>query len=296
MVLAVVSAQFIWLPFSIQAAMTAVPFLLVGYEGRQVNLLERIDGKMCLACLVVFMTCWKLDKTMMTFVSAQMDDILLSPLAGICSSLVIIYCARKLEHCRPLAWVGRNSLTCLCVHLFEMETMKSWFGLMLARLSIQDWELTRFCIKLLFILTVAAVLDHAKRSFRRKSFTLSETENGRDLAIDITKGILILLMLVGHFAVEEKCRSIIYSFHMMAFVFFSGYFFHPESCGKFCQSVGKLIRSFGIPYAVFSVLYVAGGGITGELHFWECPSRSDCSRRPSPWGRYTSSLCCFSWD
>lgn len=47
----------------------------------------------------------------------------------------------------------------------------------------------------------------------------------RDRAIDIAKGIGIILMVIGHFNDLDRTTShLIYSFHMPLFFIFSGYF------------------------------------------------------------------------
>ena len=41
----------------------------------------------------------------------------------------------------------------------------------------------------------------------------------RDLAVDMMKGILILLVIIGHVTqIPEQIRHVIYSFHMPAFL------------------------------------------------------------------------------
>ncbi|MCD8322113.1 MAG: acyltransferase family protein [Oscillospiraceae bacterium] len=264
LLVAVISARFIWLPFSIQSAMFSVILLLLGYELRQRQELFRslMNWKKCLIFLAAFLVFLRLQTTKIYYVTASMDDILLALISGICMSLVVLYCAQHMEWAKPLAWIGRNSLIYLCVHLFEMETMGRWFGSLLAKLSITDCELSRFFVKLIFITAVTGCIVFLKQYV--KPSAIKQIDEKRDASVDVAKGILIVLMLIGHFSIDSNLRRIIYSFHMMAFVFFSGFFFRDNACQNMKRSIIRLLKAFGIPYAVYAILYIfAGGGIDG---------------------------------
>lgn len=52
----------------------------------------------------------------------------------------------------------------------------------------------------------------------------------RDASIDIMKGILIILVIVGHMTdISNSLRGMIYSFHMPAFFILAGCFFKIDS-------------------------------------------------------------------
>lgn len=52
----------------------------------------------------------------------------------------------------------------------------------------------------------------------------------RDTSIDIMKGILIILVIVGHMTdISNSLRGMIYSFHMPAFFILAGCFFKIDS-------------------------------------------------------------------
>lgn len=75
--------------------------------------------------------------------------------------------------------------------------------------------------------------------------------------IDICKGLLIILMVLGHTGtpVIRPLRRWIYSFHMPAFVFLSGYTArHDRPFGTFIVKKTKRIL---IPYVVWNLLYLA---------------------------------------
>ncbi len=263
-VTACISSDIIWLPFSLQSAIMAVFFILLGYELRQrPEFLENFGWRKCLCALAVFAVCLLLDKTRIYYVRAYADDIFLSLIAAVCMSLVVIYCSiHFLQKVRPLAWIGRNSLLFLCLHLFALDTLEGWFGAALGRLGIAYGPFPRFCVNLLFVLAGMAVIIWLRRLYT--SAGAAFPADGRDPAVDVARGILITLMILGHFGnLDPTFRAIIYSFHMMEFVLLSGYFFSPERCENLKKSIVHLLKTFIIPYAVFAVIYVIiqGGGI-----------------------------------
>lgn len=96
----------------------------------------------------------------------------------------------------------------------------------------------------------------------------------RDRAIDIAKGIGIILMVIGHFDDLGRVTShLIYSFHMPLFFIFSGYFFKEQDSKRLIKNCKtKLLKPFAITTiigAFFSWLIVgpdlAIGRITGAL-------------------------------
>lgn len=94
----------------------------------------------------------------------------------------------------------------------------------------------------------------------------------RDSYFDNLKGFLIISVVVGHFLnplikdsdFAKYIITVIYSYHMPAFVFVSAYF------GKH-NSFEKLFKTLLVPYAVFQVIYLilshAMWGRGGSLQF-----------------------------
>lgn len=51
--------------------------------------------------------------------------------------------------------------------------------------------------------------------------------------IDVIRGISILLMVYAHLAINNKLRTIIFSFHMPIFFLLSGYLFSEKNLARF---------------------------------------------------------------
>ena len=84
--------------------------------------------------------------------------------------------------------------------------------------------------------------------------TGSKTEtHGRDVALDVARGIAILLVVAGH-VFTGPSKAIIYTFHMPFFFFIGGYFFTPrDNLTTLKKSFKKLIIPYCAFLAVFSI-------------------------------------------
>lgn len=87
--------------------------------------------------------------------------------------------------------------------------------------------------------------------------TICTEQKPRDYLFDNYKALLILLVVTGHIieaASEENTflyclKWLIFSFHMPAFIFISGYFSKKKA------SLEQLIRKLVVPYLIFEILY-----------------------------------------
>lgn len=72
--------------------------------------------------------------------------------------------------------------------------------------------------------------------------------------IDTAKGILIILVILGHSDVSNLTRHIINSFDMGAFFMLSGMTVNYEA--RHCEFLKKRIKGILIPYVLFSLIYI----------------------------------------
>ena len=75
--------------------------------------------------------------------------------------------------------------------------------------------------------------------------------------IDILKGILIILVVIGHIVTgDSTTHNIIFWFHMPVFLMISGYFIKDASTVKSCfnNTLSKLFTRYCIPYFSWSIL------------------------------------------
>lgn len=253
--LGTMSASFVWLPFSLQSALFATPAVMFGYDAGRVDAFSKLSPPRVLICFAVFVTGIISNKSAIYYVSASVPDWFLSPICGLASSICVIYLSQKLEKCRLLSWIGRNSIYFLCLYLFELNTVGEWFGKLFPFLNVPYHTLTLFLAKVLFI-SLCTFLLLKWKNHRIDRSNRNVVRSDRDNALDMAKAILIVLMILGHFSVDATFSKIVYSFHMMAFVFYSGYCFRRKQDICLSRAIGKQAQHFLIPYALFGLMYL----------------------------------------
>ena len=264
LLIAFTTASFIWLPYSVQSGMFAVFFLWIGHEIKERKLLSSLKWYHYLIAQIILLVGISKGMCVIWFVTAGMNDLLLSIPVGLSGCLLIYLLSIIDTKGWVLEYLGRISLTILCVHLFALETMSRYFNVMLDKLGIsgqpEGWCF--MAMHLLFACIVAIAIDKRRRLifFRKESSFLHGEKQPhmrkkeRDVSIDIEKGLLIILMLIGHFNIDPALRSTIYSFHMEAFVLLSGYFYNKKR--SFIETVKRMTRTLLLPYCVAAALTV----------------------------------------
>lgn len=266
------TARVIWLPFSIQSGMFAVFFLWAGYSLKKYNILAKVKWYSFIPALILLLAGIYMGYCSMLFAIADVHgvaeigvtakgDLILSPLVGFCGSLLVYLVAKCSERISLLGWIGRNSLYVLCVHLVSLETFGIYYQKIFNRIGIEGqlrvWA--GICLELfvalfgtwLLLLIKEKLYKALKQKITEKKAHRQVLET-RDPVIDIARGIFIISMLIGHYEIDSSLRSIIYSCHMIAFVFLSGY------CYKKAENIWKsllhLVRTFLLPYVLCCVI------------------------------------------
>lgn len=116
----------------------------------------------------------------------------------------------------------------------------------------------------------------------------SIVEKNRDCGFDTLKGLLIFLVVLGHvFDIKKGSMQsvgylypIIYSFHMPAFAFVSGYF--SKSSNSFEKQSYKAVKTILIPFFICHVI------------MWAFASRSSTELFTPRWSSWYL-LCLFVW-
>ena len=82
-------------------------------------------------------------------------------------------------------------------------------------------------------------------------------EKKRSLYLDTMKGLLIILVIIGHlsyFDYDSRTLTLIYSFHMHAFLIIGGILSHINKDTKLSTIIYKRIKGTLLPYLIFSIL------------------------------------------
>lgn len=243
------------LPFSILSGLFATVFILFGKWIKESDVLEKMNIKHYALCLCIFVMAVVMNQSKLYVETAFMTDYILTPICTIASSLLVLKGTMLLENNRFLQWIGKNSMLVLQIHILGMEASALWYGKVFGESGLLfAWILT--------IIVVVFVKELIEKYLMHQSNSVKDEvlPDQRDKTIDIYKGILIMLMLVGHAKIDKGLRNTIYSFHMFAFVLMSGYFY--RSGGLLKDKIKKLINGILKPYAFFCVFYCIFGGGT----------------------------------
>lgn len=163
-VIGIVSSEFIWLPFSIQSAMMAVPFIVFGKFIKEKNIIDKISKKEWIGFLLIYLSGCITNKSVILFVKASFISIL-APIIALASCLIVMKISKIFEGNIFLRYCGRNSSYILCIHLFLLETSSFWIDKFYSLLGTEP-KLT-FIFHMVICLLVTAIINLIKRLITR---------------------------------------------------------------------------------------------------------------------------------
>ena len=123
------SSEFIWLPWSIQAAMTAVVFIYMGTLLREKDMLGRDTKPLFAVSLLIWINEIIHGNPNLSIVRNFHPNGIFDFMGGAGAVSVILIARYSCEHVNikqiwnAFQWLGKNSLTILCLHLIELNTM-----------------------------------------------------------------------------------------------------------------------------------------------------------------------------
>ncbi len=85
--------------------------------------------------------------------------------------------------------------------------------------------------------------------------------------LDYSKGIAIILVVLGHIFNGGNIKTYIYSFHIPLFFIISGYLFNYSNINSFKEFISKKTKVYLIPYLTFSIINILGYYIFSSLSF-----------------------------
>lgn len=81
-------------------------------------------------------------------------------------------------------------------------------------------------------------------------------KGGRDDTMSIVKGILIILMVIGHAGIPKGINDFLYSFHMPAFIIASGYFFKLKYLDNKWGYFQRKTEGIYFPFVKYSIIFL----------------------------------------
>ncbi len=253
--IAYILSKFIFLPFSILSGLFAVPFIIFGKWLKDNDILEKLKIRHYLLFILIYIYSIVKNLGSISIVNAAAPDIIFTFLSSISASLLVISLSvfiSRFKFSNIFSYIGKRSLTGLCVHLFALETMILWFH---EWFDMQNY-LTRYIVEISFVIIILLLKDLLKyiKSKINLSFIKKDFVTNRNITIDILRGMLIISMMVGYNDINTEFRKMIFSVHMCAFIFLSGYLYKDK--GNLLKSVFNEIKRMIIPVSLFVVLYI----------------------------------------
>ena len=253
---------FLWLPFSLLSGIFASVYILFGKWLKEKSILETLENEHIYLCLIVVVIAFLMDKSRLYMVSVSMSDYIITPLCSVASSFLVIKISMLLENSTFLQWIGRNSILVLQIHLLELEVGSQWYKKIIHDNNLFMWLLA-WLSTIIICLLINEIIKKPEKLPQRTQKADKNPLQKRDKTIDLYKGLLIILMIIGYSNIDSGLRNIIYSIHMFAFVFLSGYFFHTN--GGIKENIRKLVKGILKPYLFFCIMYFFfGTGILKE--------------------------------
>ena len=171
MLAGMISAKWIWLPFSLQSALMAVFFVWMGYEIKKREVLRFVKWYHALAAFVLFIAGCIAGFDKIYFASASISGSLpiLSLLTGLCGCFAVFYLSRLLNFARILPYIGRNSLIVLCLHGILLESVWQLYRFGIGQLSLPGTAETILNVVVYFAFALLPVPFILKMKRRRKA-------------------------------------------------------------------------------------------------------------------------------
>ena len=96
----------------------------------------------------------------------------------------------------------------------------------------------------------------------------SSIQKERNIAIDLAKGVCIILMVVGHAGAPEWLGRTIYIFHMPAFFVVSGYLFNKQNLATPKSYVKRKFKGLYWPFVFWSLLFLSLHNLFARMHLY----------------------------
>ena len=237
-------------------------FIWLGYEIKKHAVLEKIKWYNYAIALIVLWFGIHFNYCNIGFVIASMPDPWISIAVGV-SGCLLIYLISITYKGNLLSYIGRISLTVLCVHLFALNTLQEYYGRIFDKFALQG----NVRIWANIVINVVFAIVTAKHEYIRKQLTDSLRNENNDVALYIEQGIFVTLLVLGQFPINERLRTIIYSCNAAVFIFFAGYCNGQREFNRdliFC-AVKKYLTPYFVTAIIDIAFYCAGISNTNKI-------------------------------
>lgn len=263
------TSQMIWLPLSIQAGMTSALYVYLGYMANKYHILEILKQKavaielMVLYLIYLFVLQGGKLYLVRNYFGLGILEIAGSVTGVLCVTRVSQIIAEKAKFLRKLfSYIGKNTLYILCIHIIDLSII-DWspiYNLPISKgkcCGIVLVYILRCLLAIGGMIVIQKIISWRKNKVMSQSFNTAVVEitrkGKRDISIDMARGLAIILMIYSHGPIDEKLRTIIFSFHMPIFILLSGYFYKREESINI--KLKKIMKGLVLPYLGAAMSY-----------------------------------------
>lgn len=239
-------------PFGISMSLFSVPFILIGNIISNDKFKHYLDVKYLPIYILIFLAgCVTNIKNDFWSMACNTEDVIITSLYGIAFAFIVNIIANKLTRITVIDYLKDFSVSVFAVFLFNKYAIFPYEYKFIEVLKLPDKIVVKLILEVVFIALSFIIVKLADKFKFNKPSSINEKRNPN---IDILRAILIILMILGHSWYKDALfTNIVYSFHMLAFIMVSGYFYKHNDNLK--SAVFKNIKSL-LPYCSFSLLYI----------------------------------------
>lgn len=167
------TSQYIWLPFSIQAGMVATLFMYIGILAKENDILnKKIPIHIYIALVLLVAFCVKYGGKLY-MVSNIYKNGFLDIIGAVSASFLLIKLCMSFDKYskyikRPFIYIGKNSLICLCVHLFSLDclsynTVNTW----LIKIGMSNSVINATLLNLLWVVVMLIIIKVTMKMIKK---------------------------------------------------------------------------------------------------------------------------------
>lgn len=169
------TAEIVWLPFSIQPAMTAALFVYVGYLAKKYDVLKKTPPAGVLSGIAGVWGLCAVYCGVNYLVSCYFRSGLLDILGALAGSYLVIFLSKLIEKYTKhisgiLTYIGKNSLLIMCCHAFELNVISwKWVEDLLSTWNCQYFTViwVKVVFKLLLFAVCVEIIHRVQKLWKR---------------------------------------------------------------------------------------------------------------------------------
>lgn len=165
------TSKYIWFPFSIQAGMVATIFMYVGIIIKEKDILHKklsVTTYIFIISITIFCIIYG---GKLYMVSNIYKNGLLDIIGAISTSFLFIKLCMQIDthskHLKkPFIYIGKNSLICLCLHLFSLDCLHySTLNKILTKIGLSNYTLNSITLNILWVLFMLLFIKLTLKAF-----------------------------------------------------------------------------------------------------------------------------------